>query len=271
MKHIQQNLILIGAGKMGLSLLIGWLKGGFPPSQISVVEPYPSEELHAIAKATGIKVHIALPSSIANAIVILAIKPQMAKELLAQLAKCGTPELLISIMAGTSMATLSENFSAQTAVVRTMPNTPAAIGQGVTAALASQSTTQNQRTLTEQLFAPTGKWLWLENEDQINAVTALSGSGPAYVFALCEAMALGGEILGLTSDQSQMLARQTIIGAAALLQQSDQSAQELRESVTSPNGTTAAALNHLQDAHAGLPPLLAKAMVAAKTRAEQLS
>lgn len=262
-----QSLFLVGGGKMGMALLDGWLGAGLTPSQFFVQEPTPSEAL----KNSGVTLNPdaqALADK-APAITILAIKPQFIETVLPQL---GLPKgsLVVSLMAGVPLATLGHMLGENLACIRTMPNTPAAIGKGMTGLFADAKTTPQQRDAAEALLQAVGQTVWLDTEAEIDAVTAISGSGPAYVFHMAEAMAAAGEQLGLPAAMARQLAEQTLIGAAAMLEQTDTSSAQLRQNVTSPGGTTQAALDVLM-AENGLTPLLQRATKAAATRAVELA
>jgi pyrroline-5-carboxylate reductase len=265
------RLLLIGAGKMGGAMLEGWLKQGMHPAQITVVDPVPSDRMRELAQR-GLRLS---PSSgeISKAdVIVLAIKPQMLDTATGLLQSVITPDtLLISILAGKTIANLRERAPAARAVVRAMPNTPAAVGRGITGCAASSETTEAQKAFATSLLTSIGRVEWVDHEDLIDAITALSGSGPAYVFHLVEAMASAGKEAGLPADLAMRLARATVEGAGELLyREPDTSAAVLRQNVTSPGGTTAAALEVLM-ADDGLTPLMVEAVAAAKRRAGELS
>jgi pyrroline-5-carboxylate reductase len=262
------NLALVGAGKMGAALLGGWLTAGFPPSAIAIYEPFPSDEIKALAAAKGIALN---PASAPAEVVVLAIKPQMLEHAAPALASLLAPgALVLSILAGKTVANLAARLPAQ-AIVRAMPNTPAAIGRGITGAYASSAVTPAQRATAQSLLSGVGAVEWVETEGLIDAVTAISGSGPAYIFHLVEAMAAAGAALGLPAELSLRLARATVEGSGELLHRSPEiGADQLRKNVTSPGGTTQAALEVLM-APDGLTALMAQATEAARRRAEELS
>lgn len=254
---------------MGLAMLKGWLAAGVPASSIQIIEPHPSLALQETAATYDLAVHKSIEQAQSANILVFAIKPQTLDTILPQVSgRIPAPTMVLSILAGAPMDKFSQAFMRQTAIVRAMPNTPASIGQGITAAFTLHEAVKQQATT---LLACLGSLLWLEDEAHMDAVTALSGSGPAYLFALTEAMSKAGQALGLNRELSEALARQTVIGAAALMEQSAKTPQALREEVTSPAGTTAAALEVLQNAQNGLDPLLEKAMDAAKQRSIALS
>jgi pyrroline-5-carboxylate reductase len=261
-----EPLLLVGAGKMGGALLQGWLERGFDAARINVLEPDPSPQIKAFA-ARGVV--LAMPAA-PPSVIVLAIKPQMLDAVAPALAPLtNEATLVISILAGKTISNLSQHFAG--AIVRAMPNLPAAVGCGITAAVAAAKVTPAQRRTADALLSAVGRVEWLSDERLIDAVTAISGSGPAYVFYLAECLAKAGIEAGLPGDLAMRLARATIEGAGALLsRQPDVSVAELRESVTSPGGTTAAALAVLKG-EGGLEKLIAEAVAAAKLRAQELS
>ena len=260
------GLVLLGCGKMGSALLAGWLARGVKAQAVTVLEPAPSDWL----RATGVNLNTPLPT--APAVVVLAVKPQMMGTALPVLQGYGGGNtLFVSIAAGTTLARLAEALGDATPIIRTMPNTPAAVGAGVTALIGNTVTTAAHMALAQALMAAVGQTVLLADEAQMDAVTALSGSGPAYVFHLIEAMAQAGEALGLAPDLAMTLARATVTGAGALANADPLPAATLRANVTSPGGTTAAALSVLMDASSGLPPLMARAMAAAAKRSQELA
>jgi pyrroline-5-carboxylate reductase len=262
------KLALVGAGKMGAALLGGWLSGGLDPRSIAVYEPHPADALQKLAAEKGFSLNP--PPSPAD-VVVLAIKPQMLDEAAAALAPLFSPDsLLISILAGKTVANLSTRLPTGS-IVRAMPNTPAAIGRGITGAFANPEVTAAQRETAHLLLGGVGAVEWVGGENLIDAVTALSGSGPAYVFLLVEALAQAGADLGLPADLALRLARATVEGSGELLHRSPEiSAEILRKNVTSPGGTTQAALDVLM-APGGLSALMARATAAAARRAGELS
>ncbi len=262
----RRGLVILGCGKMGSALLEGWLAGGLDPRSVCVVEPQPSDWL----AAQGVGLNEALPEG--AAVVLLAVKPQMMGEALPQVrGAVGKGTLVISIAAGTPLAAFEAAFGAATPIVRAMPNTPAAVGRGMSALVGNAAAGPADLDLAEALMSAVGATVRLEDEDQINAVTALSGGGPAYVFHLIEAMAAAGVAQGLAPDLSMKLARATVCGAGELAHRSEDSAEQLRINVTSPGGTTAAALAHLMDGDTGLLPLVERAVAAATARARELA
>jgi pyrroline-5-carboxylate reductase len=268
----ERRLALIGAGNMGFALLEGWAGQGLQGDAVTIIEPNPSTQLIALCKNTGFELYAEPKACIPSDAVVLAIKPQMLDE---SVNAAGyflhSGALLISILAGKSIKDLSARFPQISSVVRAMPNTPAAVGRGMTGIYASDATSAKQRDLTESLLKPISQVEWLSEEKQIDMLTAISGSGPAYVFYLVETLASAGVKLGLSAALSQKLARATIEGAGELLHQMpDVTAEDLRKRVTSPGGTTAAALAILMKDD-GLAAILEQAVEAARHRAEELA
>lgn len=261
----RNGLVLLGCGKMGSALLTGWLAAGVPAASVWVIEPQPSDWL----RTCGVHLNDGVPA--APAVAILAVKPQMMGAALPALQALGNGKtLFISIAAGTSIATFAAVLGDQTPIVRTMPNTPAMVGRGITGICANRFAGAPGLALARALMLAVGQVVELENEQQIDAVTAVSGSGPAYVFHLIEAMAAAGVAEGLTDDVAMQLARATVCGAGELAYQSPDSATQLRINVTSPGGTTAAALAVLMAADTGFAPLLRRAVKAAAERGREL-
>jgi pyrroline-5-carboxylate reductase len=265
-----RTLALAGAGKMGGAMLRGWLDGGLDARGVVVVEPNPSPELAALQAERGFALNP--PSRDAVEALALAVKPQALAEAAPSLQGLAGPQtLVLSVIAGKTVADLSELFPAVSAFVRVMPNTPAAVGRGAAAGAANGQVSATQRGWTEKLMRAVGVFEWVADEALIDAVTALSGSGPAYVFALVEAMAQAGAAVGLPADLAMRLARATVEGAGELMTREPQTpAAVLRQNVTSPGGTTAAALGVLQSAD-GLEALIARAVRVARDRARELS
>lgn len=261
----QGGLVLLGCGKMGSALLAGWLQAGLPPKSIWVLEPNPTDWL----KATGVHLNEGVPP--APAVALLAVKPQMMGAALPALQALGNGKtLMVSIAAGTSIASFEATFGDKTPIVRTMPNTPAMVGRGITGICANAHAGAAGLALAAALMSAVGDVVELDGEDQIDAVTAVSGSGPAYVFHLIEAMAAGGVAQGLSPEVAMKLARATVCGAGELAFRSPEEASQLRINVTSPGGTTAAALAVLMDAETGFTPLLNRAITAAADRGREL-
>jgi pyrroline-5-carboxylate reductase len=257
-----RGLVLLGCGKMGSALLRGWLAGGLPASAVRVIEPRPSDWL----RATGAALDGPLPA--APAVAVVAVKPQMMGEALpAMTALGGGPTLILSIAAGTPLAAFEAAFGPGTPVVRAMPNTPAAIGRGITGLVGNAPATEAHVALAEALLRAVGEVVRLPSEDAIDAVTGVSGSGPAYVFHMIEALAQAGMAEGLPPDLALRLARATVAGAGALALETGEDPAQLRRDVTSPGGTTEAGLEVLM---AELPGLVARTVRAATARAGEL-
>lgn len=242
-----QNIVVVGAGKMGGALVEGWLKQGVNPQSLHLVDPAFAED-DTRWRARGIDCHVTAGTlkDTAPDLLLLSIKPQMMDNVLPSLAALDHAGLtVLSIAAGTTLGTLQGSFP-KAVSIRSMPNTPAAVGAGITACYGPDAQPQTRAGITSLLSA-VGQVVWVEREQDMDAVTAVSGSGPAYVFHMVEALAEAGEALGLPPETAMELARQTIVGAGRLLEESDESAAQLRQNVTSPGGTTAAGLAELRD------------------------
>jgi len=263
------TLVLVGAGKMGSAMLDGWFARGLDPKKIIVIEPEPVKAVKALARR-GLKLNPKDKVGAASAIVI-AVKPQSAPEALPPLARyIDKATLVLSIMAGRTIGFLEKSLPGGTAIVRAMPNTPAAIGRGISVAVANAKNSKRQRKQASDLLAAIGKVEWVPDEALMDAVTALSGSGPAYIFLLAECMARAGVAAGLPPELATRLARETVAGSAELLHRSDLDAATLRQNVTSPGGTTAAALEVLMGP-GGFDQLLTQAIAAATRRSRDLA
>ncbi|KPP85168.1 MAG: pyrroline-5-carboxylate reductase [Rhodobacteraceae bacterium HLUCCO07] len=261
-----RGLVLLGCGKMGSAMLMGWLAGGLPPGSVYVRDPAPSDWL----RGTGVHLNTDLP--VEPAIVLIAVKPQMMAEALPVLLPMGNGEtLFLSVAAGTSIATYERVLGAESPIIRAMPNTPAAIGRGITAIIGNAHASADHLDAAETLLSAVGQVVRLESESQMDAVTGVSGSGPAYVFHMIECLAQAGEAQGLSSDLALELARTTVAGAGALAMDSGESPEQLRVNVTSPNGTTQAGLDILMDEATGLPPLIERTVAAAVNRSRELA
>lgn len=261
-----RGLFLLGCGKMGSAMLKGWLERGIDPASVWVQEPNPSDWL----QRTGVKINEGVPANPAMA--LLAVKPQIMGDALGPVTALGGGDtLVLSIAAGTPIQFFEDTFGAATPIIRAMPNTPAAIGKGITAITANAEVSETHLNLAEELLRAIGQTVRVPHEDQMDAVTAVSGSGPAYVFHLIETLAAAGEAEGLPRDLSLHLARATVAGAGALAEVSDDEPGQLRINVTSPNGTTAAALEVLMDDVTGFPALMRKAVKAATDRGRELA
>lgn len=267
MDHVAKaGLVLLGCGKMGSAMLEGWLKQGLPASSVWVIDPAPSDWV----QSTGVQVNAPLPA--VPAIVLVAVKPQMMGAALPTLAAMGNGDtLFVSVAAGTPIAQYEAVLGAQTPIIRAMPNTPAAVGRGITAIIGNAHASDGQMDLAEALLSAVGQVVRLQSEDQMDAVTGVSGSGPAYVFHLIETLAQAGQAQGLPADLAMQLAKATVAGAGALAEAAEETPTQLRINVTSPNGTTQAALEVLMDEQAGFPALLTRAVAAATDRSKELA
>ena len=266
LQNLQGTIALAGAGKMGGAMLAGWLAGGLDANRVIVVEPSPSDEIKALA-VKGIRLN---PGDAATAdTLVVAVKPQTFREVGPALKRLvGPSTLVVSIMAGTTIAALEEVCGGM--VVRAMPNTPAAIGRGITVAVPAKNVSAAQRATADALLRATGSVEWVDDEALMDAVTAVSGSGPAYVFLLAEELARAGVEAGLPTELATKLARETVAGSGELLHRSELASATLRQNVTSPGGTTAAALDVLM-AEDGMQPLMIRAIAAATKRSKELA
>ncbi len=269
LRQFSGRILLVGAGKMGSALLEGWLRLGLDAGRIVVLEPMPSPAISGLA-GRGLSLNPDPRALGAVDVIVLAVKPQIAGEAIAPLVPLvHATTLVLSIMAGRTLHFLSAATKGAGALVRAMPNTPAAIGRGITVAVPLR-TDAAQRDIAQRLLAATGAVEWIEDEALMDAVTAVSGSGPAYVFLLAEALAQAGAAAGLPPALAERLARETVAGSGELLHRSPLDAGSLRENVTSPGGTTAAALAVLMGDD-GLAPLMRDAVAAATARSRQLA
>ncbi len=270
--NLNGSLVLVGAGKMGGAMLAGWLSRGLDPKQVLVLDPGPPPEVAALLEEHRIQRETSAEAiRQAPAVIVMAVKPQMMDDVLPPIARrAGPGTLLISIAAGRTIASFEKHLPEGTAVVRTMPNTPAAIGRGITVCVGNAATNLQQRSTCEALLSAVGEVGWVEDEGLIDAVTAVSGSGPAYVFLLAECMTRAGVEAGLDAELSSRLAAATIAGSGELMRQSGIDPSTLRKNVTSPGGTTAAALSVLM-AEDGLQALMTKAILAARDRGRDLA
>ena len=265
-------VVLAGAGKMGAALLAGWIERGLQPRDVVIQDPNLAGDAIELARKHGLTVVPELaPLASRPSVIVVAVKPQMMDAVFPPLAKhVGPATVVMSIAAGKSIASFERHLPQRTAVVRAMPNTPAAIGRGITGAVGNAHVTENQKDLCQALLAAAGDVVWLKDEALIDAVTAVSGSGPAYVFLMTEALARAGEAAGLDSATSMQLARATVAGAGELMRRSDADPTTLRQNVTSPGGTTAAALSVLMRDKDGLQALMTEAVLAAQKRGREL-
>jgi pyrroline-5-carboxylate reductase len=266
LQNITGTIVLAGAGKMGGAMLTGWLAQGLDPKRAVVIEPSPSDEIRALA---GRGIRLNPKATITADTLVIALKPQTFRDAGAVLKPfVGAHTLAVSIMAGTTIASLQQVCG--DTVVRAMPNTPAAIGRGITVAVAAPKVNAAQRATADELLRATGSVEWVGDEGLMDAVTAVSGSGPAYIFLLAEELARAGIAAGLPEALATRLARETVAGSAELLHRSDLAAAILRQNVTSPGGTTAAALEVLMGAD-GLQQLMTRAVAAATARSKELA
>lgn len=268
-----RTLLLVGGGKMGGALAVGWLAAGWTADQLFVVEPDGArrEALATQGITRSVESIEQLPPDLAASALVLAVKPQVMAAAAPAYRRLVTAEtLVLSIAAGKPIASFEAVFGTSVGIVRAMPNTPAAVGQGATVLVANAAATAAQRQLASDLMAAVGMVEWITDEEQMHAVTALSGSGPAYVFYLIESMAEAGRRLGLAPDLAMRLARATVCGSGELARRSAASASQLRIDVTSPGGTTAAALGVLM-AEDGAVPLYSRALAAAAERSKELA
>lgn len=269
---INGSVVLAGAGKMGAALLAGWLDRGLDPARIIIQEPELSGAARDLASKHDIKTVARLePQAVPPTAIVVAVKPQVMDEVFPILARAAGPEtVVVSIAAGKTLQSFERHLPEASAVVRAMPNTPAAIGRGITGAVANSHVTSAQKTICEGLLGAVGDVVWVPGEELMDSVTAVSGSGPAYVFLLVEALAEAGVAAGLDAATAMRLARATVSGAGELLSRSASDATTLRENVTSPGGTTAAALAVLMREGNGLKELMRDAVLAAQKRGREL-
>jgi pyrroline-5-carboxylate reductase len=266
LQNLHDTIALAGAGKMGGAMLTGWLAGGLDANRVLVVEPHPSEEIKALA-VKGVRLNPKDAGTVDT--LVVAVKPQTFPEAGPILKSfVGSNTLVVSIMAGTPISALEKVCGGM--VVRAMPNTPAAIGRGITVAVAAKNVSAAQRATADALLRATGSVEWVDDEGLMDAVTAVSGSGPAYVFLLAEELARAGVEAGLPAELASRLARETVAGSGELLHRSELASATLRQNVTSPGGTTAAALEVLM-AKDGMQPLMIRAIAAATKRSKELA
>ncbi|MEE9375811.1 MAG: pyrroline-5-carboxylate reductase [Rhizobiaceae bacterium] len=266
------TICLIGAGNMGGAMLAGWLEAGHDPAAITVVDPNPPKLMADVIANNGVRHVTSAEQADVPDLVLVALKPQIMEAVLPGLSSLVTSEnCLLSVAAGTPIAKLAAPFAAVSPrIIRAMPNTPAMVQRGITVCVANEMVTKSQRTMVSAILTAIGQVEWVDNEALIDAVTGVSGSGPAYVFHLAEALSEAGIKAGLPPKLAQELAKATVSGAGELMRQSDLSPTTLRENVTSPNGTTAAALEVLM-ADDGFPRLLERAVAAATKRSRELA
>ncbi len=266
------DLVLAGAGNMGGAMLAGWLAGGLDPRRIVVQDPSPAPAVAALLQQHGIQSHATVPARTAPpAVLLMAVKPQIMDDVFKPLAATAGPgTVVLSIAAGKTIASFEQHLASGIAVVRSIPNTPAAVGRGITVAAPNAHVSAAQKALCDALLGAIGEVAWVDDEALIDPVTAVSGSGPAYVFYMTECLAAAGVKAGLAPDLAMRLARATVAGSGELMRQSELGPDQLRKNVTSPNGTTYAALQVLM-AETGLEPLMEKAIAAATRRSRELA
>ncbi len=264
-------LVLVGAGNMGGAMLAGWLARGLDPKFIHVQDPSPPPAMAALLARHGIAASAEVTLTSPPAVLLMAVKPQVMEAVFPALAKqVGRDTVVLSVAAGRTIRSFEAHLPKGSAVVRSIPNTPASVGRGITAAVGNAHVTTRQKALCDGLLTSVGAVVWIDKEEQIDAATAVSGSGPAYVFLLAECLAEAGRKAGLPAALATQLARWTVAGAGELLHRSELGADDLRRAVTSPNGTTHAALQVLM-ADGGLQPLMDEAVAAATRRSKELS
>lgn len=257
---------MIGCGFMGQAMLEGWLAKGVKPNSIHVQDPRPSDW---IMTQPGLQVNAPMPDS--PAVLVIAVKPQMLAQVLPDLSDFGGGEtLVVTIVTGYPLASYDAAFGTGTPVVRVMPNLPSAVGAGVSAYACNTHVSDHQQRQTEALLGAVGVAIPLADEDQLHAVTGISGSGPAYVFAMAEAMAEAGQAMGLPAELAATLALHTITGASQMMRDSGTPPSDLRDAVTSKGGTTAEALKVLMNPDTGLFNLMKKASQASRDRSLEL-
>ncbi|BAE49349.1 pyrroline-5-carboxylate reductase [Paramagnetospirillum magneticum] len=260
------KILLVGCGKMGSAMLAGWLERGVAPGDVVVVDPS-SPDLGAVGVVTS---DAAIPSAFVPDVVIFAVKPQVMAEVVPPYARFDR-SVFLSIAAGKTIAFFRNHLGAKAVIVRAMPNTPAAVRRGITVCCAGEAVPAVARELCQSLLEAVGEVGWVDDEGLMDVVTAVSGSGPAYIFLLAEAMEAAGLAQGLPPALAERLARATVAGAGELLRLSAESAEQLRKNVTSPGGTTAAALSVLMAESHGIPSLMTEAVAAATRRGRELA
>jgi pyrroline-5-carboxylate reductase len=270
--NLRANLVLLGAGKMGGAMLEGWLKAGADARKIVALDPSPPPEIKALIEKQAIRHNPPIASIGETEVILAAVKPQIMDEVLPSVVplKRSRP-LVLSIAAGKTIASFEHHFGKDAAVIRSIPNTPAAIGRGITAMVANANVSAEQRALAAALLSSIGEVVTVEDEGLIDVATAISGSGPAYVFYLTECLAEAGVKAGMPPELATQLARATVAGAGELMRQTGISAATLRQNVTSPKGTTYAALQVLMRDKDGLQALMTEAIAAAARRSRELA
>jgi pyrroline-5-carboxylate reductase len=279
MTTAEGTILLVGAGRMGSALLKGWLAQGIAPSRLFVQEPSLASDVAKVITEAGIAAGDPPALNEPPAVMLIAVKPQIMDSVLTNVAALAGPEtVILSIAAGRTIASIAKHFAPETPIVRAMPNTPAAIGRGISVLCANEAVTQPQAEVCEELLKAAGETVWIGDEAQMDAVTAVSGSGPAYVFLLAECLAEAGKTAGLPPELAEQLARATVSGAGELMHLSSDPPSDLRRAVTSPQGTTAAALDVLMgegdvasSREGALGELLHRAVEAAARRSRELA
>ena len=261
----RRGIVMLGCGKMGSAMLAGWIARGLAPASVHVIDPAPSDWL----RKQGVVLGADLPSD--PALVLLAVKPQIMGDALPQVRQfAGGATVFLSVAAGITLSWFETALGVDTPIIRSIPNTPAAIGKGITALIGNAAVREKDLGLAEALLSAIGQTVRLTAEDQMDAVTGVSGSGPAYVFYMIDALAAAAEAQGLPADMAMQLAKATVAGAGALAESTTESPEQLRVNVTSPNGTTQAGLGVLMDARTGLTPLMVQTVTAATQRSREL-
>ena len=270
--NLKGHLVLLGAGKMGGAMLEGWLKAGADARKIVVLDPSPPPEVKALIESHAIRHNPPIDTIGDTEVILAAVKPQIMEEVLPAVVplKASRP-LILSIAAGKTIASFARHFGEDAAIIRSIPNTPAAIGRGITAMVANSNVSAAQQSLAAALLSSIGEVVTVEDEGLIDVATAISGSGPAYVFHLAECLAEAGVSAGMPLDLATQLARATVSGAGELMRQTGLPAATLRQNVTSPNGTTHAALQVLMRDKDGLQALMTEAVAAAAKRSRELA
>ena len=265
-ERLSKGILLLGCGKMGSAMLQGWLNEGFDPKRIWVIDPKPSNWLQSI----GVNLNEDFPKTVNLA--LIAVNPQVIQEALPQLLSLTRGRVVfLSVAAGIPLKTYEDMLGVSSPIVRAMPNTPAAIGKGISALIGNNAATEACIEICETLLSAIGQTVRLESENQMDAVTGVSGSGPAYVFYMVDALAAAARQQGLPEDLSMVLAKATVAGAGALALQSSETPRQLRINVTSPNGTSQAGLEVLMNENSGLVPLISETVSRATDRSRELS
>ena len=269
--ELQGTLVLVGAGKMGGAMLEGWLRDGANPAKIVALDPAPPAEVDAILQRHGVRHNPPFRDIVDAQVILIAVKPQVMETVLPGIVPLARSKpLILSIAAGKTIASFERYFGGDAAVIRSIPNTPAAIGRGITAMAANSHVSPKQLQVAQSLLSAIGEVVTVADESLIDAATAVSGSGPAYVFYLAECLAVAGEKAGLPAALAMQLARATVSGAGELMRVSGLPAATLRQNVTSPKGTTYAALQVLM-AEDGMQKLFVDAIAAATKRSRELA